>query len=238
MRYEKVCNGTFIERPNRFIAKVLIDGKEETVHVKNTGRCRELLVPGAEVYMEDFEGRMGKRKLRYSLIAVKKGNLLINMDSQAPNYVVEEALTDGRIKPPGMGKLTCIKREKTFGDSRYDFYLEDEEGRKGWMEVKGVTLEDNGICRFPDAPTQRGKKHINGLAKAVEMGYTCQVVFVIQMNGMKSFEPNDATDQDFGDALREASSCGVSVLAYDCTVEPDSLQINSQIKVEKIENIC
>lgn len=238
MRYEKVCNGTFIERPNRFIAKVVIDGKEETVHVKNTGRCRELLVPGAEVYMEDFEGRMGKRKLRYSLIAVKKGNLLINMDSQAPNYVVEEALTDGRIKPPGMGKLTCIKREKTFGDSRYDFYLEDEEGRKGWMEVKGVTLEDNGICRFPDAPTQRGKKHINGLAKAVEMGYTCQVVFVIQMNGMKSFEPNDATDQDFGDALREASSCGVSVLAYDCTVEPDSLQINSQIKVEKIENIC
>lgn len=238
MRYEKVCNGTFIERPNRFIAKVVIDGKEETVHVKNTGRCRELLVPGAEVYMEDFEGRMGKRKLRYSLIAVKKGSLLINMDSQAPNYVVEEALTDGRIKPPGMGKLTCIKREKTFGDSRYDFYLEDEEGRKGWMEVKGVTLEDNGICRFPDAPTQRGKKHINGLAKAVEMGYTCQVVFVIQMNGMKSFEPNDATDQDFGDALREASSCGVSVLAYDCTVEPDSLQINSQIKVEKIENIC
>lgn len=238
MRYEKVCNGTFIERPNRFIAKVVIDGKEETVHVKNTGRCRELLVPGAEVYMEDFEGRMGKRKLRYSLIAVKKGNLLINMDSQAPNYVVEEALTDGRIKPPGMGKLTYIKREKTFGDSRYDFYLEDEEGRKGWMEVKGVTLEDNGICRFPDAPTQRGKKHINGLAKAVEMGYTCQVVFVIQMNGMKSFEPNDATDQDFGDALREASSCGVSVLAYDCTVEPDSLQINSQIKVEKIENIC
>lgn len=238
MRYEKVCKGTFIERPNRFIAKVVIDGKEETVHVKNTGRCRELLVPGAEVYMEDFEGRMGKRKLRYSLIAVKKGNLLINMDSQAPNYVVEEALTDGRIKPPGMGKLTCIKREKTFGDSRYDFYLEDEEGRKGWMEVKGVTLEDNGICRFPDAPTQRGKKHINGLAKAVEMGYTCQVVFVIQMNGMRSFEPNDATDQDFGDALREASSCGVSVLAYDCTVEPDSLQINSQIKVEKIENIC
>ncbi|MDD7718093.1 MAG: DNA/RNA nuclease SfsA [Eubacteriaceae bacterium] len=238
MRYEKVCNGTFIERPNRFIAKVVIDGKEETVHVKNTGRCRELLVPGAEVYMEDFEGRMGKRKLRYSLIAVKKGNLLINMDSQAPNYVVEEALTDGRIKPPGMGKLTCIKREKTFGDSRYDFYLEDEEGRKGWMEVKGVTLEDNGICRFPDAPTQRGKKHINGLAKAVEMGYTCQVVFVIQMNGMKSFEPNDATDLDFGDALREASSCGVSVLAYDCIVEPDSLQINSQIKVEKIENIC
>ena len=238
MRYEKVCNGTFIERPNRFIAKVVIDGKEETVHVKNTGRCRELLVPGAEVYMEDFEGRMGKRKLRYSLIAVKKGSLLINMDSQAPNYVVEEALTDGRIKPPGMGKLTCIKREKTFGDSRYDFYLEDEDGRKGWMEVKGVTLEDNGICRFPDAPTQRGKKHINGLAKAVEMGYTCQVVFVIQMNGMKSFEPNDATDQDFGDALREASSCGVSVLAYDCTVEPDSLQINSQIKVEKIENIC
>ena len=238
MRYEKVCNGTFIERPNRFIAKVVIDGKEETVHVKNTGRCRELLVPGAEVYMEDFEGRMGKRKLRYSLIAVKKGNLLINMDSQAPNYVVEEALTDGRIKPPGMGKLTCIKREKTFGDSRYDFYLEDEEGRKGWMEVKGVTLEDNGICRFPDAPTQRGKKHINGLAKAVEMGYTCQVVFVIQMNGMKSFEPNDATDQDFGDALREASSCGVSVLAYDCTVEPDSLQINSQIKVEAVERIC
>lgn len=234
MRYENVCKGTFIERPNRFVAKVNIDGRIETVHVKNTGRCRELLVPGAEVYLEDFKDRMGKRKLRYSLIAVKKGDRLINMDSQAPNYVVEEALHNGRIQLPNMGKLIYIKREQTLGDSRYDFYVEDDNGKKGWIEVKGVTLEDSGIARFPDAPTQRGKKHILGLAKAIEMGYTSQVVFVIQMKGITSFEPNDVTDKPFGDALRKASGCGVSVLAYDCIVTPDSLEIGDRVDVERI----
>lgn len=234
MRYEKVCKGKFVERPNRFIAKVIIDGHEETVHVKNTGRCRELLVPGAVVYMEDFDGRMGKRKMRYSLIAVEKGSLLINMDSQAPNRVVEEALEDGRIKLPGMDELAVIKRECTFEDSRFDFYVEDVKGRKGWIEVKGVTLEEDGIVRFPDAPTERGKKHILGLEKAAKMGYTCQVAFVIQMKGAKSFEPNYLTDPAFGKALQEASRNGVSVLAYDCKVTPDTLEIDGTVKVEGI----
>lgn len=238
MRYEKVCKGKFIERPNRFVAKVEIEGKTETVHVKNTGRCKELLVPGAEVYLEDYLGRMGTRKLRYSLIAVRKGNLLINMDSQAPNYVVEEALKEEKIRIPGMGKLTCIKREKTLGDSRFDFYLEDENGKKGWLEVKGVTLEDHGIARFPDAPTERGKKHIKGLADAVDLGYTGVAVFVIQMKGVKSFEPNDSTHKAFGDALREATEHGVTVLAYDCKVTPDSLEIDERVKIEKIEKSC
>ena len=146
MKYENICKGNFIARPNRFIAEVEIGGELVRAHVKNTGRCRELLTPGAEVYLEDFAGRMGNRKLRYSLIGVKKGSLLINMDSQAPNQVCEEALLAGTLKLPGMKTLTEVQREKTFESSRFDFYIEDEGGRKGWLEVKGVTLEEGG-CR-------------------------------------------------------------------------------------------
>lgn len=231
MKYENICKGNFIARPNRFIAEVLIDGKKERAHVKNTGRCRELLIPGADVYLEDFDGRMGTRKMRYSLIGVKKGEVLVNMDSQAPNKVCEEALLQGRLLLPGMGKLSTVKREKTFGDSRFDFYVEDENGNKGWLEVKGVTLEENGVARFPDAPTERGVKHVYELCKAVKEGHKGFVLFVIQMTGIERFEPNDRTHKDFGDALRQAAEVGVVILAYDCNVTEETLEIKDQIPV-------
>lgn len=231
MKYENICKGNFIARPNRFIAEVLIDGKKEKAHVKNTGRCRELLIPGAEVYLEDFDGRMGSRKMRYSLIGVKKGEILINMDSQAPNKVCEEALLNGRLQLPGMGKLSLVKREKTFGDSRFDFYVEDEKGERGWLEVKGVTLEEDYVARFPDAPTERGVKHVHELCRAVKEGYRGYVLFVIQMTGIRNFEPNDRTHKAFGDALRQAEKDGVAVLACDCNVTEDTLEIKNQIPV-------
>lgn len=231
MKYENICKGNFIARPNRFIAEVLIDGKKEKAHVKNTGRCRELLIPDAEVYLEDFDGRMGSRKMRYSLIGVKKGELLINMDSQAPNKVCEEALRSGRLQLPGMGKLSLVKREKTFGDSRFDFYVEDEKGERGWLEVKGVTLEEDHVARFPDAPTERGVKHVYELCRAVKKGYRGYVLFVIQMTGIRNFEPNDRTHKAFGDALRQAEKDGVAVLACDCNVTEDTLEIKNQIPV-------
>lgn len=231
MKYENICKGNFIARPNRFIAEVLIDGKKEKAHVKNTGRCRELLIPGTEVYLEDFYGRMGTRKMRYSLIGVKKGDILVNMDSQAPNKVCEEALLDGSLQLPGMAKLIFVKREKTFGDSRFDFYVEDENGEKGWLEVKGVTLAEDHIARFPDAPTERGVKHVYELCKAVKEDYKGFVLFVIQMTGIQQFEPNDRTHRAFGDALRQAVKKGVAVLAYDCKVTEDTLELKNQIPV-------
>lgn len=231
MKYENICKGNFIARPNRFIAEVLIDGKKERAHVKNTGRCRELLIPGTDVCLEDFDGRMGTRKMRYSLIGVKKGEVLVNMDSQAPNKVCEEALLQGRLLLPGMGKLSTVKREKTFGDSRFDFYVEDENGNKGWLEVKGVTLEEDGVARFPDAPTERGVKHVYELCKAVKEGYKGFVLFVIQMTGIERFEPNDRTHKAFGDALRQAAEVGVVILACDCNVTEETLEIKDQIPV-------
>ncbi|MBR3756196.1 MAG: DNA/RNA nuclease SfsA, partial [Firmicutes bacterium] len=168
MKYDNICKGKFIERPNRFIAIVEIDGKIEKAHVKNTGRCRELLVPGTTVYLEDFDGRMGTRKMRYSLIGVEKGEILINMDSQAPNKVCEEALRSGLLQLPGVETLADVKREQTYGKSRFDFRVESIEGEIGWLEVKGVTLEENGVTRFPDAPTERGVKHIEELIRAVK----------------------------------------------------------------------
>lgn len=231
MEYKKVQKGTFIERPNRFVAKVNIKGKEENVHVKNTGRCKELLVPGAEVYLEDFEGRMGTRKMRYSLIGVKKGGLMINMDSQAPNQVAQEALAAGTLRLPGMGQLILIKGEQTYGDSRLDFYVEDDQGNSGFLEVKGVTLEEGGVTRFPDAPTQRGVKHIGELVKAQSQGYRAWVLFVIQMKGISSFEPNDDTHPEFGEALRQAAASGVGLLAYDCRVTEDSLALADPVDI-------
>lgn len=231
MKYENIIKGNFVDRPNRFIAEVMVNGEQVKAHVKNTGRCRELLISGAEVYLEDFDGRMGTRKMRYSLIGVKKGEILINMDSQAPNKVCEEALISGKLNLPGMGKLTLVKREKTFGDSRFDFYVEDENGEKGWLEVKGVTLEEEGIARFPDAPTERGVKHVLELIKAKEAGYHGFVLFVIQMKGIERFEPNDITHRAFGDALREAKKKGVNVLACDCKVTMDTLDIADLVPV-------
>lgn len=232
MKYENIVKAKFIDRPNRFIATVEIDGNVEKSHVKNTGRCRELLVPGAEIYLEDFEGRMGSRKMRYSLIGVRKGELMINMDSQAPNAVVKEALISGRINLPGMGLLTTVKGEHRYGGSRLDFFVEDEEGRRGLIEVKGVTLENDGIARFPDAPTERGKRHVEELAGAIDEGYLVYVIFVIQMKGITHFEPNDETHRAFGDALREASAKGVNVLAYDCAVTEETLEIGAEIPVK------
>ena len=231
MKYENICKGNFIARPNRFIAEVEIGGELVRAHVKNTGRCRELLTPGAEVYLEDFAGRMGNRKLRYSLIGVKKGSLLINMDSQAPNQVCEEALLAGTLKLPGMKTLTEVQREKTFESSRFDFYIEDEGGRKGWLEVKGVTMEEGGVARFPDAPTERGIKHLRELVQAAEQGYRAYVLFVVQMSGISFFEPNDRTHKAFGDALRSAQKKGVQVLACDCEVTVNTLEIQNMISV-------
>lgn len=245
MRYEKIAKGRFVSRPNRFIAEVLMDGQDEIdgqgvitrVHVKNTGRCKELLPQGARLYLEDFTERMGTRKLEYSLIGVEKvlpdgSRLMINMDSQAPNKVAEEALADGRIVLPGMGKLTEIRREKTWGDSRFDFYVEDENGRKGFIEVKGVTLEDEGVVRFPDAPTQRGVKHLQGLMKARAEGYFACALFIVQMEGMKVFMPNDETHPEFGKTLREAARSGVEILAYQCKVTEDTLEVTVPLRVE------
>lgn len=229
MKYENIVSARFLSRPNRFVAQVLLNGEEVSVHVKNTGRCRELLVPDSVVYLEDFSYRQGKRKLLYDLIAVRKGDLLINMDSQAPNKVAKEALENGSIKLPGMSELTIIRPEKVYGDSRFDFYIEDKNGEKGFIEVKGVTLENDGIASFPDAPTERGVKHLNELVRAMEKGYHSYVLFVIQMSGMKLFTPNDATHKVFGDTLRYAAERGVHILAYECSVSPDSMEITNSV---------
>lgn len=239
MKYEKMKKATFLERPNRFIAKVLVEENGQTVettaHVKNTGRCKELLPSGAMVYLEDFQGRMGSRKMRYSLINVEKEvgdrKLLINMDSQAPNKVVMEGLKAGKITLEGMGPLVEIKAEKTFRDSRFDFYVKDNEGKEGFIEVKGVTLEENGICRFPDAPTERGTKHIEHLIKAKDEGYLAMVLFVIQMKGMKCLMPNWHTDESFAKALCRGDQKGVEIKAMDCKVAFDSLEIDEFVPV-------
>jgi sugar fermentation stimulation protein A len=236
MRYESMTKGIFVERPNRFIARVLIDGEEALAHVKNTGRCKELLIPGAAIYLEDHLLRMGTRKLRYSLIAVEKEDLLVNMDSQAPNEIIAEALTLGNMILPGMTPPIRFRREQTFGASRLDFLLEDNLGRIGYMEVKGVTLEENRSCRFPDAPTIRGRKHLEELQKAVQEGFVGYVVFVLQMKGVLSFRPNDEMDPAFGKALRSASSAGVVVLAYDCDVTQSSLALYNPVTVELTEH--
>lgn len=230
MIYKNIVEGIFIERPNRFIAIVEMDGDAVKVHVKNTGRCRELLIPGVKVFLEDFQGRMGSRKLRYSLIAVEKENLLINMDSQAPNKIVEEGLLSGKIKLETMGNIKTVNRERTFGNSRFDFYIEDEDGKKAFAEVKGVTLEVDGECFFPDAPTERGIKHIKELEKSLENGYLAYVIFVIQIEGMKSFQPNDKTHKAFGDALRHGQKSGVHIVAYGCNVSKDMLEIKDELE--------
>lgn len=213
MRYEKVLAGTFLSRPNRFIALVDLEGRRETVHVKNTGRCRELLVPGARVYLsrQDAPGR----KTKYDLIAVEKGGLLINMDSQAPNAVAGELL-------PRLFPGARLFPERPYGSSRFDYYLETGSLR-GFVEVKGVTLERDGLALFPDAPTIRGTRHLQELQRAREEGYAAYILFLIQMRGPRAFTPNDATDPAFGRALRQAAGAGVGVLCRDCLVTPDTI---------------
>ena len=238
MKYEKIIKGQFIARPNRFVAEVKLNdsGEVTRVHVKNTGRCRELLPEGAVVYLEDFTERMGSRKMAYSLIGVEKvladgSVLMVNMDSQAPNKVTAEALASGQIILPEMGNLSLIRGEKTYGDSRFDFYVEDETGRKAFIEVKGVTLEDDGAVRFPDAPTERGVKHLHELMKAKKDGYGAYAIFIVQMEGMLQFSPNDETHKAFGDALRRAEEQGVGVLVYQCHVTEDSLEVTVPLPV-------
>lgn len=223
MYYHGVITGRFLERPNRFIARVETEEGIQTVHVKNTGRCRELLIPGAKVYLEKASNPA--RKTPYDLIAVEKGDLLINMDAQAPNKVFAEWAA-GNFLPD----ITAIHSEYVYGDSRLDFCLETNKGLH-LVEVKGVTLEENGRARFPDAPTERGVKHIQELQKAVESGLNATLFFVVQIKDIDSVSPNDDTHPAFGAALREAVSHGVRVCAYDCEVTPDSLFIRRPVPV-------
>ena len=224
MRYENMVPGIFLSRPNRFIAKVLIDGTEETVHVKNTGRCRELLPAGAQVWCH--RSHNPNRKTKFDLITVKKGERLINMDSQAPNTAAGEWLRSG-----GLGEIENLKAETFHGDSRYDFSF-TKDGKTCFLEVKGVTLEDDGICAFPDAPTERGAKHLRGLTEAAKAGFGAYVLFVIQMADVKYLCPHDERDPAFGQALREAAENGVTVMAMDCAVEIDSMDIRLRVPVK------
>ena len=203
----------------------LEDGREETVHVKNTGRCRELLLPGARVWLEGSENP--KRKTAFDLVAVDRGGLLINMDAQAPNRVFAEWANTGAFRPG----LTLLRPETAWGGSRFDFYWEAGEHR-GFVEVKGVTLERDGLALFPDAPTLRGVKHLEELAAARSAGYEAAVCFVIQMKGPRVFRPNGDTHPQFGAALRAAAAAGVEVLARDCLATPDSLTLDAPVPVE------
>ena len=224
MRYERIEKAVFLERPNRFIAYVEREGEKETIHVKNTGRCAELLVPGAQVYIQRSVNP--ERKTKWDLIGVEKGERMINMDSQIPNRVVEEWIRDGNL----VEGATLIRPETTFGSSRFDLYVE-AEGRRIFIEVKGVTLEENGVCRFPDAPSERAVKHLEELERAEREGYETYVFFVIQMKGVKYFTPNTDTHPAFAKALRKAAKNGVRVLAYDCVVTGDSIRIDSPVRV-------
>lgn len=223
MRYENMVPGTFLARPNRFVAHVEINGEMQIVHVKNTGRCRELLPPGAKVWCQKSENPA--RKTAYDLISVQKGGRIINMDSQAPNVAVEEWLRSG-----GIAGAEQIRREVFYGDSRFDFAFE-KNGKPCFLEVKGVTLEHDGVCAFPDAPTIRGARHLRELVKAAREGYGAYVLFVIQMEDVKYLHPNDETDPEFGAALRDAQNAGVTVLAMECKVTPDSMKLAKSVPV-------
>ena len=223
MRYGKMVPGKFIKRPNRFIAHIEIDGKEEICHVKNTGRCRELLQPGVTVWCLDAENP--NRKTRYDLIAVQKGERLINMDSQSPNAAAREWLLSG-----GLGEIEELKAEQVKGNSRFDFSFR-KNGRECFLEVKGVTLENDGVCAFPDAPTLRGTKHVRELTELAKEGYGAYVLFVIQMADVKFLHPNDATDPAFAEALRQAAAAGVQILAMDCAVTEDTMTIRLPVLV-------
>lgn len=232
MQYRSILPATFLSRPNRFIAHVEVNGSTEVCHVKNTGRCRELLVPGAAVRVEDHGPDAVGRKTRYDLIAVEKqradgSSLLVNMDAQAPNKVFAEWARQGHFRP----HLTLLRPETFFRSSRFDFYYETEEGGRGFVEVKGVTLEDGGIASFPDAPTQRGVRHLEELSAAAQEGFSAHVCFVIQMEGMKAFCPNERTHPEFGAALRRAAGSGVEILAVECSVTPHSLTVCRPVPV-------
>ena len=224
MHYSNMIPGVFRRRPNRFIAHIEISGTEQICHVKNTGRCRELLPEGAQVWCQEFDSPA--RKTKYDLITVKKGSRLINMDSQAPNTAAKEWLLAG-----GLGTISDLRAETVHGDSRFDFSFM-KAGKSCFLEVKGVTLETDGVCAFPDAPTDRGTKHLRGLTEAAKAGFGAYVLFVIQMADVAYLHPNDRTDPAFGKALREAADAGVQLLAMDCLVTEDTMTIRKSVEIK------
>lgn len=224
MKYENTKRAVFLDRPNRFIAHVDLNGQTETVHVKNTGRCKELLIPGTEVILE--ESVNPARKTKYDLICVNKSGRWINMDSQVPNKAAAEWIRAGRL----FSEEVTLKTEKVYGNSRFDIYVESP-CRKAFIEVKGVTLEENDIARFPDAPTQRGVKHVEELIRCQEDGYEAYLLFVIQMKGIREFEPNWSTHPQFGEVLQKAQNAGVHLLAYDCLIREDYIEIQDPVPI-------
>lgn len=223
IEYKNIIKAEFLSRPNRFIANCLVNGDNVVCHVKNTGRCKEVLINGATVYLEKSDNV--NRKTLYDLVAVEKGNRLINIDSQIPNDAVEEFL------PELFKDIVYYKREKVYKDSRFDFYIETQK-EKIFLEVKGVTLENDGIVSFPDAPTERGIKHIHELVDCVQNGYSAYIFFVVQMSGVRYFTPNVKTHKEFADSLLYAKNNGVNVLVYDCCVTPSSMSINTSVEVK------
>ena len=229
MKYKNIVKGEFISRTNRFIAKVKINGVEHTVHVKNTGRCKEILVPGAVIYLE--KSANPERKTAYDLIGVEKktknGTILINIDSQIPNLCAAEFLPVSGL----FSEDTVIRREVTYGNSRFDIMAESPS-KKAFVEVKGVTLEKDGVALFPDAPTERGVKHIKELIRASSEGFDAYIMFIIQMENIKSFSPNEETHPEFASVLREADKAGVKILAYSCKVTENDITVAAPIKIK------
>ncbi|NLW22715.1 MAG: DNA/RNA nuclease SfsA [Tissierellia bacterium] len=226
MKYDNVIEAIFINRPNRFVANVLIDGKLEKVHVKNTGRCKEILKEGTKVYLQ--KSNNPNRKTKYSLISAYKGDVLINIDSQVPNEVIYSSITSDQIY--NITGVDLVKKEVTYGDSRFDLYFEKGK-EKGFIEVKGVTLEIDGISMFPDAPTKRGTKHVLEMIKAVKEGYKCYIIFLVQIPGIKYFKPNGAMDNEFSLALSQAKKEGVEILAYNSWVTKDGIDLGDRVQV-------
>ncbi|HHW49082.1 MAG TPA: DNA/RNA nuclease SfsA [Clostridiaceae bacterium] len=232
MKYKNIKKGIFVSRPNRFIANVIIDGKAETAHVKNTGRCKELLIEGVNVYCQRNEN--AGRKTKWSLIGVEKGKRLVNIDSRAPNIVFHEWLLEGNF----LKNIKEIKPEFKYKDSRIDFMVETDT-EKALIEIKGVTLEEDGVAMFPDAPTERGVRHIFELCRSLDEGYTAYVIFVIQMKGVRYFTPNVKTHKAFADALVYAEENRVKILAVDCEVGEDRMSIKDEVKVVlKPDGVC
>lgn len=216
MKYENIRRAKFISRPNRFIANIEVDGRKEICHVKNTGRCKELLTYNADIFVQEFDSKL--RKTNYDLISVYKGERLINMDSQVPNKVFGEWVNKGSM----FENIKLIRPEQKYNNSRFDFYLEADD-RKIFVEVKGVTLEEDGIVMFPDAPTERGLKHLNELSSCIDEGYEAYVVFIVQMKDVKYFTPNVKTHKEFADTLIKVRKKGVNIMALDCEVKEDSI---------------
>ena len=225
MKYDNIHEAIFIERPNRFVARIQIEDQEVLAHVKNTGRCKELLIKGCRVFVQKSDNL--SRKTPYDLIAVYKDQTLINMDSQAPNKVVSEWISESGY----FGVNPLVKPEVKYGKSRIDFYIETQDGRRIFLEVKGVTFEEEGVLKFPDAPTERGIKHIEELVLALNEGYEAYIVFVLQMAHANYFTPNDVTHKAFGDALRKAKAIGIEVLAMTCMVTPETLEYKELVEV-------